>query len=546
VPFSSSHPTASACAPVRVRGRRRFLRDSALVLGAALWPRATRAQIVSSDFDYIIVGAGSSGCVLANRLTADPLVRVLLVEAGGPPVDPAIAIPGRWTSLIGSAIDWKYSTEPEPAVDGRRIAWPRGKAYGGSSAIGAMAYMRGHRLSFAAWARAAGSAWSYRELLPYFIRSERNSRGASDYHGADGPWVVADTTDPHAGHLAFLEAARALGFAASPAWDFDGPQQEGGAGFYQKHILNGRRQSVADAFLTPALQRPNLVVLPNAHAARVTFTGSRATGVELIRAGKVEHARARREVVLAAGVIGSPKLLMLSGIGPAEALGAHGIPVIASSPEVGANLQDHPRVSVQWEGRQVLPGSSVSAGLLTYAGPRTAAAPPDIQFYVGRGIVDPDKFITLTVALTQPASRGRVTLRSSDPLAPPLVHAGYFTAERDLDALVEGVRLARALAETPAYAPLRGAPTAPGAGVRTTAEIKAYIRATSATMFHPAGTCRMGIDADAVVDGQLRVRGVEGLRVVDASVMPVVVNCQSNAACVMIGERAADLMERML
>jgi choline dehydrogenase len=354
--------------------------------------------------------------------------------------------------------------------------------------------------------------------------------------------VVADTTDPHAGHQAFLAAASELGFAASPTWDFDGPTQENGAGFYPKHIVNGRRQSVADAFLTPALARENLTVLSAAIATRVLFDANRAVGIEVARAGQLEQLTARREVILSAGAIESPKLLMLSGIGRGDALRAHGIRTLVDVPGVGANLHDHPRVGVRWESRQPLPGSSVAAGLLTSSRSRTSADAPDIQFYVGRGLVDVDAFITLTVALTRPESRGAITLRSTDPLTPPMIRAGYFEDARDLDALVEGVRLALALGAARPYEPLRGAP-AGGTDLSTPDKIRAFIRATSDTMFHPAGTCRMGTDSGAVVDGALRVHGVHGLRVADASIMPTVVNCQCNAACVMIGEKAADALQ---
>lgn len=496
----------------------------------------------SADFDFIVVGAGASGCVLANRLSADPRTRVLLIEAGGPNTNPLIPVPGKWTSLLGSEVDWNYATEPEPGLGGRSIRWPRGKTVGGSSAINAMAYVRGHRRSFDSWAEESGDAWSYASLLPYFRRIEDNSRGASDYRGAGGPLAVADTTDPHAAHHAFLAAARELGFAARPDWEFDGAQQERGAGFYQKTIRQGRRHSVADAYLAPILGRPNLTVWSGAQVLRLQTTNRRVTGVEVRRSGSIEAARATREVVVAAGVVETPKILMLSGIGPATALHGLGIPVVADLAGVGGNLHDHPRVSVRWHSRQPIAASSTSAGLFTWSSQRPASTPPDVQFYVGRGLDAVDQFVTLTVALSQPRSRGRLVLRSADPLAAPLIRANYFDDAADLEAMADAVRLAQGLADTRPYAALRGAPADPDESVRTPTELRAHIRKVADTIFHPAGTCRMGTGPDAVVDPQLRVRGIDGLRVADASVMPTVVNCQTMAACIVIGERAAELM----
>jgi choline dehydrogenase len=524
--------------------RRRFLVDSAQLVAASALPRMIGNQERSQEFSYVIVGAGSSGCVLANRLSADPTERVLLIEAGGPDTKPMIQVPGKWTSLLGTDVDWNYTTEPEPGLGGRQITWPRGKTLGGSSAINAMAYVRGHQLCFDGWAKEAGSSWAYREVLPYFKRLEDNSRGQSDYRGAGGPLAVSDTSDPHSGHLAFLEAARELGFGASPTWEFDGAQQENGAGFYQKNIFAGRRHSAAAAFLAPVLTRPNLVVWSDVRVLRLVFTGTRVRGVEIARAGALERIRATREVVLAAGVIETPKILILSGVGPSDALRALGIPIVMDLPGVGSNLHDHPKVSLRWVAKQPLPPSSVSAGLFTFSGRRSEPRSPDIQFYVGRGLDVVDTLITLTVALSQPRSRGSLRLRSADPLSAPVITANYFAEAWDLDALVEGVRLAQSVAETRAYGALRGAPVDPDGHAQTTDDLRAFIRRTADTIFHPVGTCRMGTGPGAVVDPQLRVRGVESLRVADASVMPTVVNCPTHAACLLIAERAAELMAR--
>jgi choline dehydrogenase len=514
-------------------------------LAAMMAPVFIPKQAPPDEFDCIVIGAGSSGCVLAGRLSEDPHLRVLLIEAGGPETNPLIQMPGKWTSLLGTAIDWNYSTEPEPGLDLRAIKWPRGKSHGGSSSLNAMAYVRGHRLCYQAWARTAGDDWSYERLLPYFRRVEDNSRGASDYHGRGGPLAVTDTTDPHAGHLAFLEAARERGFTARRDFDFDGARQEQGAGFYQKNIRGGRRHSAAAAFLVPALARPNLTVWSNTQALRLTFQGVRATGVEVLRAGARAFARARREVILSAGAIESPKLLMLSGIGPGDALRAQRIPVVLDLPGVGGNLQDHLRVSVRWQAKQPLAPSTVSAGLFTYsarAAARRATAPPDVQFYVGRGLDVPDPFVSLTVAMSQPASRGRLILRSSDPLAPPVIRANYLSETSDMDAMLEGVRLAQTLASSPAYDPVRGPAVDPPNAVTSDADIRAFIRRTADTIFHPAGTCAMGTGRDAVVDPQLRVHGITGLRIADASIFPVNLNSQIHAACVVIGDKCADLL----
>jgi len=524
--------------------RREFLKAMAAapaVLSTTQDPRP-RTQ---DPFDYIIVGAGSSGCVLANRLSADKSTRVLLLEAGGPVNnDPAVTAPGRWVSLLGSKFDWAYSTEPEPGLQNRRIAFPRGKAHGGSSAINAMTFIRGHRLCFERWKELGNTGWGYDDVLPLFKRVERNESGETEYRGADGPLAVSYCYDPHASHKAFLAAAWQNGFKADARFDFNEPSPNNIAGYYQKTILDGKRHSVADAFLSPALGRPNLEVRSLAHAARLLFEGKKAVGVEYLLDGKREQARAAREILLCGGVIDSPKLLMLSGIGPADHLKSLGIAVIADVPGVGTNFQDHLKLAIRWNGKTELPGSTVTAGMFTRSSQGAFGAAPDIQFYVGRGSETPDKFITITVSLVQPKSRGEVRLRGADPLTPPIIRANYLQEQADVNAMVRGVHLARWFGEADAYSSLRADEILPGAKMKSDADLAAFVRRDTDTIYHGAGTCRMGPASDpaAVVDASLRVRGVEGLRVADGSIMPEVVNTATNATCVMIGEKASALI----
>lgn len=526
-------------------GRRAFLK------AAGLAPLIARSAAVHTqarrDADFIIVGAGSAGCVLAHRLSADPSVRVTLIEAGvSGEADEAVTTPGRWVSLMGSAYDWGYRTEPSTGLGDRALAFPRGKAHGGCSAINAMTFVRGDRRCFDRWRDQGNPGWGFDEVLPLFKRLEKNETGASEYRGGDGPLAVSGCYDPHAAHRAFLTAAIHNGYQADARFDFNRPVPQGWAGYVQKTILDGKRHSAAAAFLAPALSRPNLVVESRAAVRRLVLEGTRVVGVEFTRDGKPVTVRASREVILCGGVIGSPQLLMLSGIGPADHLRAHGIAVVLDVAGVGANFQDHLKLSLRWQGKTELAPSTVTAGLFTHSNPMEASTlPANLQFYIGRGSDQPDRFVTITVSLTQPKSRGEVRLRSADPSAAPLIRANYLQEQADVAALVRGAHLARWFASVSVYDPIRGDELEPGPTAKSDADLEAFVRRASDTIYHAAGTCRMGPASDpaAVVDPSLRVRGVQGLRVADASIMPEVVNATTHAACVMIGEKCADLLK---
>ncbi len=525
-------------------------------------------------YDYVIVGAGSAGCVLAARLSENPSTQVLVLEAGPPDDADEIHIPAALNLLFKSTYDWDYQTVPQERAAGRAIYWPRGRTLGGSSSINAMIYIRGSRYDYDTWRDEYGcEGWGYADLLPYFLRSEGNSRGASAYHGAGGPLSVQDPKYKSAMTAAFVDAARQWGMEAND--DFNGPRQDG-AGFYQVTQRSGRRWSAADAFLHPAAARPNLTVLTDALVTGVQTEGGRAVGVRYLRHGAEEVARAESEVILAAGAIGSPQLLMLSGIGPADHLAEKGIGVVADSPGVGANLSDHPIVTAMWH-------TPRSAGLWEKAGPKNLARwrimhsgplttniaesggfsrtdpalpAPDLQWHVlptpyqNFGLSDPSiRALSLLITLVAVGSRGRIRLRSADPRHKPEIDPAYLSDGADLDPLASGIRLARELAATGPLARICQGELAPGPDVRTDSELREFVRRDITTIYHPVGTCAMGGDSrlaasklTSVVDTELRVRGVDGLRVVDAAVMPAVPRGNTNAPTIAIAERAADLI----
>jgi choline dehydrogenase len=522
-------------------------------------------------YDYIVVGAGSAGCVLAARLSEDRGTRVLLLEAGPPDARREIRIPAAFSKLFLTDVDWQFYTEPEPKLMDREVYWPRGKTLGGSSSINAMIYMRGNPVDYDEWERLGNEGWSWEEVLPYFKKAERNERGGSELHGAGGPLNVADMRYVNPLTAAFLAAAGSCGLP--PNQDFNGERQEG-VGLPQVTQKNGARFSVADAYLKPARSRRNLEVVTGALAGKVLFEDGRAAGVEFqVGAKGWRQERAAREVILSAGAVNSPQLLMLSGVGPASELSAQGIPLVHDLPGVGRNLQDHLAVGMQYESRQ--PISLLRAdsqrelvrfllrrrGMLTspvmeatgFVRSRTELPAPDLQLAFGPALYSGDPKLVLTghgfsigVFLLRPKSVGEIRLRSADPLAPPAIHANYLSdpGGEDLRTVVWGLKLMRRIAMSPPFDPYRGIELLPGPSVQDDAGWEAHVRTLGTTIYHPVGTCKMGSDRMAVVDDQLRVHGVRGLRVVDASIMPLVVRGNTNAPTVMIAEKAADLIRQ--
>ncbi len=522
---------------------------------------------MSVSYDFVIVGAGSAGCVLANRLSENPAWTVLLLEAGEHDHRQEVKVPLAFPLLFKTDVDWDYETEPQTHLDNRRLYWPRGKLIGGSSSINAMIYIRGARQDYDQWSAAGACGWSYNEVLPYFRRAENFEHGASEWHGAGGPLSVCDLRFMHPLSQAFVAAAVETGYPRND--DFNGPQQEGFGPFHVTQ-RRGARHSAAAAYLRPALARPNLTVFTGAQAERIQVEAGRAVGIEYRRTGKHFVAKAAKEVILAGGAVNSPQLLMLSGIGPTEHLRELEIPLILDLPGVGQNLQDHLIIPVAFACTRPisLAGAETFLNTLRYVllrrGPfasnvgeaggfvRTHAElrSADLQFHFGpafyldHGFVKPEGHgFTIGPTLIRPASSGAITLASRDPLAAPRIQPNYLAATGDLEVLVEGVKLARRIAAAPAFDSYRGAEYCPGEAVKTDASITEYIRQNVQTVYHPVGTCRMGQGPDAVVDPRLRVRGIEGLRVVDASVMPTIVGGNTNAPTIMIGEKGAEMIE---
>jgi choline dehydrogenase len=526
------------------------------------------------EADFIVVGAGSAGCAVAARLSEDPATSVILVEAGGADTNRWIHIPlGFGKTFADPSVNWCYEAEPDEGAAGRRIFWPRGKVLGGSSSINGMVYIRGQAEDFDHWRQLGNTGWSYQDVLPYFRRSEDQVRGADEYHGTGGPLCVSDVPDRHPICEAFIASALALGYQRND--DFNGARQDG-VGYHQTTTRNGRRCSTAVGYLKPAMMRPNLRVVTEALTGRITFDGRRATGIEFRRHGEAWRARARAEVILCGGAVNSPQLLMLSGIGPAASLAAHGIATLHDLPGVGQNLQDHYSAPIKLKCRLPVTVNDVmlsgvrkvqeglkyylfkNGALATISSPaalfvrtRPELASPDVKISVSPFSADRPQDglhkwsgFTLIAYQLRPESRGEIVLKSADPGVPPAVRPNYLAAETDRRAIVAGLKTARRLLAQPPLADYVAEEFLPGPAVQSDAEWLDHARRRGGTVYHPTSTCKMGVDAMAVVGPDLAVHGIGGLRVADASVMPTLVSGNTNAATIMIGEKCADLVRR--
>jgi choline dehydrogenase len=528
----------------------------------------------AETYDFIVVGAGSAGCVLADRLSASGKHTVLLLEAGGEDKHLWIHIPIGYGKLFTDArVNWLYQSAPEPELNHRQIMQPRGKVLGGSSSINGLLYIRGQRQDFDHWRQLGNLGWSYEDVLPYFKKSEAQCRGSDQFHGGDGPLTVSDQVEPHEVCEAFIRACGEVGIPRND--DFNGASQEG-AGYFQTTMRNGRRWSTARAYLKPARGRANLTVATGALTERVLMEGGVATGVQYRWHGRSISARARGEVVLCAGAFGSPQILQLSGLGPAALLRQHGIAVLRDIPGVGSDLQDHLQARFLYRvARPITVNDVVNrfdrrmwAGLryvLFRKGPLAVSAgyaggffrtdlrleSPDVQCHLllfsadkPGGSLHPWPGMTSSICQLRPESRGTLRIKSADPADAPEIKLNYLSTEGDKRTMVQGLQLLRRIMTAPALKPFVAEERDPGPGCVSDADILAFIRARGTTIFHPTSSCRMGIDEAAVVDTELRVKGVGRLRVADASVMPTVVSGNTNAACIMIGEKASDLILR--
>ncbi|MEU7826856.1 GMC family oxidoreductase N-terminal domain-containing protein [Catellatospora sp. NPDC049133] len=494
------------------------------------------------DFDYVIVGAGSAGCVLAARLSEQPDVSVLLLETGPEDTRPEIHVPTAWPALWGTEVDHAYRTVPQSTMGGREHNWPRGRTLGGSSSINAMVYLRGHRNDFDSWAQGGAPGWAYDDVLPYFQRMETVPDGDLRYRGFRGPMMPQRSATPNPLSQVFVDAAAQAGHPVTG--DFNGAVQEG-AGWHDLTICAGKRQSTAVAYLRPALRRSNLTVWTESRATSLLVRDGRCTGVLVRHNCELVDVRANREVIVSSGAVDSPRLLLLSGIGPADELRQAGVKVVHDLPGVGRNLQDHPLTGVVFESmRQILPGNSNHAETSLLYRSSEAVGGPDAQImflhvpfhYVG-AFDTPASSFTFGVSVV-PRSRGSVRLANADPDSSPLIDPNYLADPSDRRRLAEGVEKARTIAASAAFDPWRGAELLPGRGLR----VEDYVRTATGTYFHPAGSCKMGTDDQCVVTPQLRVHGIENLRVIDASVMPTLVSVNTNAATIMIAERGAELI----
>jgi choline dehydrogenase len=533
---------------------------------------------MTQEFDFIVVGAGSAGCVLAARLSEDPATRVLLLEAGPPDRSLWIHLPiGYGKTMWSPTYNWCFHTDPDPNMNGRRIYWPRGKTLGGSSSINGLIYIRGQREDFDHWAAQGNEGWGHADVLPYFIKAEGNQRGTTPLHGGDGPLKVSDIVAEHELIEAFIAGAQQIGVPRTD--DFNGVVQEG-AGYFQLNTHKGWRCSTAQAYLRPARQRSNLRIETDAFAAGLMLDGRRTVGVRYRQGGAMKEAKCRAEVLLSAGSIQSPQLLQLSGIGAKGLLAKHGIPLVADLSGVGENLQDHLQIRLTFECTRPITTNDqlnswlgrISVGMqwllfrsgplavginqggcfmhaLTDAAGRRVATTPDIQFHVATlsadmagGKVHPYSGFTMSVCQLRPESRGHIRIRSTDPFEPPEMQPNYLATELDRRTAVAGVKAARAIAGAAAMRPFVKREVKPGPEAGDDAALLEYCRNHGATIFHPTGTCRMGTDANAVVDARLRVHGVAGLRVVDCSAMPTLVSGNTNAAVVMMAEKASDMI----